>query len=184
MSVTMLKKLGAKQITGDVKKIVRTFCANDGDKISLYTIIGVVNGIKTGIHTTYGEWIAFMGSAEAQNHITGEKFASNMVFIPAPLDGMLQTALQDNESVEFAITVDVKRRDDLGQGYEYLPMPHISTQKNDPLAHLRSSVPNFGIPKEVEALEPPKAEEKEVPVEPAPEYNAEDQAPKSNSKKR
>lgn len=150
-SIVMLKKLGAKQITGDVKKIVRNFCANDGDKIALYTIIGVANGIKTGTHTTYGAWLAFTGSMEAENHVTQERFASNIAFIPAPLDGMLREALGSNESVQFAITVEVKRRDDLGQGYEYLPRPHIATQENDPLAHLRQAVPKIEAPKALNA---------------------------------
>lgn len=148
MSVTMLKKLGAKQIIGDVKKTVKTYCANDGDKVTLYTIFGIANGIKTGT-TNYGEWVSFQGQFEASNYVDGQSYASNQAFIVEPLQSMLMAALKKSDTVQFAITVDVKRRDDLAQGYEYLPTPHIQTQENDPLAHLRNLVPKLEAPKEV-----------------------------------
>lgn len=159
MSVTMVKKLGAKQIIGNVKKAVADFCANDGDKVSLYTIFGVANGVKTGT-SNYGDWTAFQGSFEAANYVEGTSYASNQAFITEPLQSMLVAALRESDTVEFAITVDVKRRDDLNQGYEYLTTPHISTKENDPLAHLRSAVPQIAAPSKVAVLEAPKAEEK------------------------
>lgn len=145
MSVTMLKKLGAKQIVGDVKKAVKIYCANDGDKISLYTIFGVANGVKTGT-SNYGAWTSFQGRFEATNHVDSQSYAGNQAFIVEPLQSMLLAALAGSDEVQFAITVDVKRRDDLGQGYEYLVTPHLQTQENDPLAHLRAAVPQIKAP--------------------------------------
>lgn len=147
---TFLKKLGAKQIMGNVKKAVQDYCPNDGDKVTLYTIFGVANGIKTGT-TNYGPWTAFQGQFEAQNHVDQNAYASNQAFIPEPLQSMLMGALEKSETVQFAITVDVKRRDDLNVGYEFLPTPHIQTQENDPLAHLRSSVPQIAAPVKLDA---------------------------------
>ncbi len=165
-SVTMVKKLGAKQIIGNVKKAVTDFCANDGDKVSLYTIFGVANGVKTGT-STYGEWTAFQGKFEASNYVEGTSYASNQAFITEPLQSMLVDALRESDVVQFAITVDVKRRDDLNQGYEYLTTPHLQTSENDPLAHLRAAVPQISAPVKVAALEAPKVEEK-APETPAP----------------
>lgn len=142
---TFLKKLGAKQIMGNVKKAVQDYCPNDGDKVTLYTVFGVANGIKTGT-TNYGPWTAFQGQFEAQNHVDQNAYASNQAFIPEPLQSMLVAALEKSDTVQFAITVDVKRRDDLNVGYEFLPTPHIQTQENDPLAHLRSALPQIAAP--------------------------------------
>jgi hypothetical protein len=158
-SVTMLKKLGAKQIVGNVKKAVSDFCANDGDKVTIYTIFGIANGVKTGT-SNYGDWVAFQGQFEAENHVDGQSYASNQAFIVEPLQSMLMRALEGSDSVQFAITVDAKRRDDLQCGYEYIVTPHIQTQEADPLAHLRSSVPKLSAPKPVAQLEAPAEDTK------------------------
>ena len=157
MSVTMLKKLGAKQIVGNVKKAISDFCANDGDKVSLYTIIGIANGVKTGT-SNYGDWIAFQGKFEASNHVDGLSYASNQAFIVEPLQSMLVDALQNSDEIRFAITVDAKRRDDLNQGYEYLVTPHIQAKENDPLEDLRASIPAIAAPVKVAELSAPEVE--------------------------
>lgn len=159
MSVTMVKKLGAKQIIGNVKKAVADFCANDGDKVTLYTIFGVANGIKSGV-SNFGDWVAFQGTFEATNYVDGQSYASNQAFITEPIQSMLIRALEGSDSVQFAITVDAKRRDDVAQGYEYVTTPHMQTEENDPLAHLRAHVPQIAAPVKVAQLEAPQAEEK------------------------
>lgn len=161
MSVTMVKKLGAKQIVGDIKKAVRDFCANDGDKVTVYTIFGTANGVKTGT-SNYGDWTAFQGTFEATNYVDGNSYASNQAFITEPIQSMLVQALQNSDAVDFAITVDVKRRDDLQCGYEYITTPHVQTQTSDPLAHLRSAIPQLAAPVKVAALEAPKESEKKT----------------------
>lgn len=154
-SMTMLKKLGAKQILGDVKKVVASACAEDGATAEVYSIYGVTNGIKTGTGT-YGEWTAFQGTFEAINYASGEKFAAIQCFIPEPLQTMIKAALAENDDVKFAFTVSVKRRDDLKEGYEYLVIPHKEAQANDPLEYLRSLIPT---PKPL-TLAAPEATEK------------------------
>lgn len=163
MSVTMVKKLGAKQIIGNVKKAIADFCANDGDKVTLYTIFGIANGIKTGT-SNFGDWVAFQGSFEATNYVDGANYASNQAFITEPIQSMLVQALTESDSVQFAITVDAKRRDDVAQGYEYITTPHMQTKENDPLEHLRALVPKIAAPEKVAALEAPKEPEKVVPA--------------------
>lgn len=133
----LVKKLGAKQILGNVKQVVKDNCENDGDTYQAYTVYGVTNGIKTGM-SNYGEWCAFQGTIEAVNHVTGEGFASTQCFIPEPLESIIKTALEDNDAVEFAFVVHVKRRDDLKEGYEYIVVPRKEAQESNPLAHLKT----------------------------------------------
>lgn len=143
--IQMLKKLGAKQITGDVKKHVKEKCANDGDHFELYSIWGTANGVKTGT-SNFGDWMSFVGQMEAVNRVTGEMFAAAHCFIPEPLSTMLKVALQDHDTVDFAFTVSVKRRDDLQCGYEYLVKPHKAATESDPLEKLRNLIPALPSP--------------------------------------
>lgn len=167
--VTMLKKLGAKQIMGNVQKAVKDFCSNDGDKVTLYTVFGVANGIKTG-STNYGPWTSFQGSFEAENHVDGQAYASNQAFITEPLQSLLLEALNGSDTVQFAITVEAKRRDELLVGYEFLTTPHIQTQQNDPLAHLREAIPKLAAPVKVAEIE--NQTEKETVAEVVAEVEA------------
>lgn len=140
MTMQLLKKLGAKQILGNVKNVVAETCENDGDTYKAYSIYGIANGIKTGV-SNYGEWTAFQGKMEAVNYVSGESFAAPQCFIPEPLQSMLKDALADNDTIEFAFSVHVKRRDDLKEGYEYITEPHKAAQEADPLAALRNLLP-------------------------------------------
>ena len=145
MSMTLLKKLGAKQILGDIKNVVKEKCVNDGDACEVYSIYGTSNGMKTGVGT-FGDWCAFVGNMEAINHVTGEAFAAVSCFVPEPLSTILKNGLAENESIEFAFTVSVKRRDDTKEGYEYFVKPHTKMAESDPLANLRALVAPIAQP--------------------------------------
>jgi len=136
----LVKKLGAKQILGTVKNVVKDQCPKDGDTYKAYSVYGIANGIKTGT-SNFGEWCAFQGKMEAVNYVTGESFAAPQCFIPEPLQSMLRDALAENDTIEFAFSVHVKRRDDLKEGYEYIVEPHKAAQEADPLAALRNLLP-------------------------------------------
>lgn len=176
--VTMLKKLGAKQVLGNIKAITNTMCEKDGDTCKAYTIFGQSNGVKTGVGT-YGTWYAFQGQMEAINHVSGERFAAIQCFIPEPIQSMLLDALKDHEQIEFAFTVSVKRRDDLKEGYEYLVTPHKETRESDPLANLRGLIPDYSKQKTPEKIEPVQADIEDAPKDtPAPKDD-----PKAGKKK-
>jgi len=132
----LLKKMGAKQILGNVKTVVANNCPNDGDMYRAYTIYGKVNGFNTGT-SNHGDWVSFNGNMEGINHDTGEAMQSTVAFIPDPLQTLLLNALQDSEEIEFAFSVSVKRRDDLAVGYEYIVEPHKEAQETNPLAELK-----------------------------------------------
>lgn len=138
----LIKKLGSKQILGNVGGFVREKLHNDhnadGETVKAYTMFGIASGVKTGA-STYGEWTAFTGQMEAVNHFTGENFAASQAFVPEPLQTMMVGTLRENDSIEFAFTVSVKRRDDLERGYEYIVEPLVQAQQADPLAHLKKA---------------------------------------------
>lgn len=155
-NITYLKKIVAKNLVNTpIKEIVKAF-ENDGDKKELYRLIGQASGYQCG-DSNYGPWTAFKGNFEAYN-MDGEVFKSNKAFILEPLQTMLKNALDESEgaTIDFALSVSVKRRDDLGIGYEYNVSPILEVKESDSLSHLRA----MALPS------PEKAEEK--PAEKAP----------------
>jgi hypothetical protein len=154
-SIQMLKKIGANQILGKVKKVVEDYCPENGSVVDAYSVYGSTNGIQKGT-SQFGEWTAFLGRLGAINHITGQRFEGLKCYIPEPLQTAILEGLSKHEEVEFAFTVSIKRRDDLKEGYEYLVKPHREMQEADPLEALRSRIPAIDPPKKVSlALEAP-----------------------------
>ena len=139
MSAKLLKKLGTKQIIGDVLKVSKSI-ENDGDTILLYSLYGESDGVKTGPGTFDNPWTAFQGNMEAVNQLTGEVFSSTQCFVPEPLNTMLLGALKENDKIEFAFSVHLKRRDDLPTNYEYIVEPKQEPQSNDRLAKMRELI--------------------------------------------
>ena len=165
MSVNLLKKMSAATVIGQkIASVVKEHLGGDdkkdGGTLDLYTVFGIANGIKTGEHATNGAWVAFTGNFEANNHLDGSVARSGVVFAPAPMDSMLQSALTENASVSFSFTVTVKRRDDLAVGYEYIVKPHVETSEADPLAHLRQQTQNLLAAPEAPAPEAKKGTKK------------------------
>lgn len=156
------KKLGAKEILGgNVKNIVQGYCPNDLDSVRAYTLLGVVSGFETGV-STYGDWYAFKGDIKAINWITGEEMRGAKAFIPDPLQTMLLESLAGHESVEFALTVHVKRRDDLNEGYEYIVEAHKEAEESDTIKSLEKLIPG-----DFSRLEAPKSKKAPTKKEPA-----------------
>lgn len=159
----LIKKIGSKQVLGNVAAFVKENLHKegmaDGAVSKAYTMFGIVSGVKTGA-STYGEWTAFVGQIEAVNHFTGETFAAGQGFIPEPLQTMLVNALRETDTVEFAFTVSIKRRDDLERGYEYIVEPLVQAKQADPLAHLKRAALEKMPELQIELQPEPAAEEK------------------------
>jgi len=145
----LLKKLGTKQIIGNVGAAIKESCENDGDSVDLYTLGGIANGVKTG-SGTYGDWTALVGTFEAVNMLTGEEMASTQCFVQEPIESMLTTAISEHGEVEFVVKLIGKRRDDLERGYEYNLEPVLQPKKDDRLSNVRGLISNT-----VNALEAP-----------------------------
>lgn len=185
---TILKKMSAKTVCGNVKKLVAEIA--EETNIECYRMFGVITGYEQG-ETNFGIWTAFRGNFESINH-EGESFKAVKAFIPEPIDGMIkeqidllekanaeETELAKKEerqailievSLEFAIIVEAKRRDDLAIGYEYITKPLVEMQKNDSLSHLRTA-----------ALEAPKTEVQLLEVD---DKSTDDDNQKTSEKKK
>ena len=134
---TLLKKISSKNIVTDLKAVVRSI-EKDGGVREIYRILGIVSGFKDG-ESNFGAYTEFQGTFYATNCVSGEAFESGKCFLPDPLPGMLKGALSNADSVEFALAVSIKRRDELNIGYEYLVAPLVETRTADPLAHLKQA---------------------------------------------
>ena len=162
MGMQLLKKIGAKQILGNITKVLEGI-TDDQTAVDVYTVIGKSNGIKTGVGT-FGEYFGFLGTFEAVNHITGEVMTTTRCYIQEPLSTILVNAMSSNDEIEFAYTVAMKRRDDLERGYEWMVKPHTAVTQSDTLSHLRKlALPNMAEPETKAepklAPEPEKASE-------------------------
>jgi len=132
--MALVKKISAKSIIGDVKKLVKT--RENGDVIPLMNAYGRATGFKTG-NTDFGAWTAFTGNFEAVSLVTGEEFQGRQIFLVEPLQGMLMDQLASAESVDFAYTLSVVVNESLPMGYEYRINPITEIKRSDELESLR-----------------------------------------------
>lgn len=140
---TLQRKLSAKTIMGNVRKHVS---AVEGENISLFSIMGMTHGIKDGTGDN-GPWVAFLGTFEAVNYITGEISRGGQAFVPKALEDILVATVREqqkgdsNASVQFAIEVGVKTNSVLAIGYEYTVKSLLKMSGADPLEALRARLP-------------------------------------------
>lgn len=136
--LTVLKKMSASAIVPNLKQVAASIEA-DKKTLDVYRIWGAVDSIRTG-ESKYGDgtFVAFRGDIEAANLLTGELFYAPEAFLHEPLASMIKSALAAQDRVEFAMTVALKRRDELAVGYEFICKPIVETQRSDALAHLRA----------------------------------------------
>lgn len=160
--MNQLKKITAKHLNlapalAEFKKT-----AEDGAIAPLYTIVGQVTGFRTGTGT-YGEWIMFQGNFVATRKDTGEVFSSPQAGLPAFVSDQLAPLVKqaNGQAVEFAFEISIKRREDLGIGYEYLVKSLIEQQISDPmqalLARAGVTVPQLAAPAPAASEQPAEA---------------------------
>lgn len=143
MPATLLKKISAKTVMGNVKEIAKTM--KDGEKKDLFKILGVCKGFKQD-ESTYGQYTEFHGSFYAVDMCSGMEYESAKAFLIDPWTDMLISALDGNDSVEFAITISILARDELPMGYEYIGSPMVETKRADPLAALKAAAGLAALP--------------------------------------
>lgn len=153
--MALVKKISAKVIFGDIKKVCKT--KEDGDVVDLANFYGRATGFKTGT-TDFGSWTAFTGNFEAVNLQTCEEFQARQIFLVEPLQGMLLDQLASAESVDFACKISVVVNESLPTGYEYRVTPLVDVKRSDELDALRQIA---GAPS-LKVLEAPKPNVKET----------------------
>ena len=154
MGMTFIKKLSAKSIIGSVKKIsfdnfyeennIEKPKKDRPEQIDLFTILGIVKGLKTGT-TDNGEWISFEGEFKATRLLDGEIFRGPRAFISEPAQSMLESALEENETVEMAFVISIIPGDN-AYGYEYRTSPLIEPAENDGIAALELKIKSLPKP--------------------------------------
>jgi hypothetical protein len=133
--ITTVKKLTTKIIVG--KKIGKVEA-----RITLYSVIGVASGLKTG-ESNYGAWTALVGRFEAERTADGELFSAPLLLLPdeATAAPIIQ-AVKIHEGVEFALIVSVEPTLS-APGYVYDVTSVVSPRRNDMLAILRTTLREF-----------------------------------------
>lgn len=144
MSVTFKKKLSAKTIVGDVKKMIKDGTLAPG--AVLYRAIGIADNMRTG-QSAYGEWTAFSGDFEVTNMVTGEVLRGAEFFPDKGFTEALANRLRaaPGESVEFALEVCIDISDDYPTGYAYVTRPILADAHNR-LGALRERVAALPAP--------------------------------------
>ena len=161
MATSLLKKMSAKNILGYKLKAPE-------HQIDLYTIMGVVSGVKSG-EGDYGPWTSFTGSFEAVRIDNGDSYKSAVCFIPEPLSAMMADKFRGDDvtQLEFAIMVGYKPCD-TPIGYEYTTEMLIDADESDPLKMLRDQVTLIlPAPKKEEEKEEEKEEVKKAVKKPS-----------------
>lgn len=158
--VNAVKKLSAKTIVGDVKKLVRSGELKSGTV--LYRVLGIADGIRTG-ESTYGAWTAFSGDFEAINMLTGEVSRGPQFFADKSFTDALLSRMNANPgaAVEFALEVALEVSDDYPMGFAYVTRP-IVENAHDRLGALRQRFAALPAP-DVKPKDDAPAEEAPAP---------------------
>lgn len=125
----LLSKISVKTVCGNVKELPNE---------NLMRVIGIAKGTFTGT-TNFGEYVGFKGQFKAINLATGEEFSSGKLFLPEIAQNLVEGALSETESVEFAFDLGKKEADN-AVGYEYTIQPLIEAKENNPLALLEQKL--------------------------------------------
>lgn len=136
---TELRKITTKEI-GWTRADVQAAAIKAGKAIQLYTLIGVVNGVKPG-STSMGDFAKLLGEFEAVNLSTGETFHSGTAILPNFIgDNIAAAVMRGAESVQFAITVSAKPDEKSVAGFVYAVESGMAPSEHSPLAQLRNQV--------------------------------------------
>lgn len=149
----IVKKLTAKSVMHNVKKVVKDAGLKDGDEMQLFRIIGKVSSCE-GVDSEYGTSIRFKGVFEAINDVTGEVVSSHsQCFLPEVAQDLLHSVVmahQDGDSeanVAFGFEIGVRADDNLPTGYEYTCRPLVEAKGEDALSDLRNETLLLDAPK-------------------------------------
>jgi hypothetical protein len=150
--MSLLKKITAKTVLGDVKKIAFGDDKQLEKGFPAMRVLGVVRNVQTGT-SDYGDWVKFKGSFKATNLLTGEEFNSSALMLPEVASDLLDTAIQsvgdDFESIECAFDIGLKGAD-TSIGYEYTVTPLVEMSTSDPIVALEKQLPAMPKVKQLE----------------------------------
>jgi len=133
----MLAKLSTATVFGEIK--VKDLVESK-EPIKIMQVYGIAKKIITG-HTTFGDWMGFIGSFEAVNLSTGVKYASGKCFLPVNITSLLAGEFtQDIDSVRFGYEISACFNEKNACKYEYTVSTLIKPKEDNPIAQLRNEV--------------------------------------------
>lgn len=144
---TVVKKITAKTVMGNIKQIIREQNnadgkpLADGDSLALFDVIGQVMGHQTG-ESDFGPWVKLKGRFRATNRLTSEVFNSSTALLPEEITDPVLAALQLDgaQAVDMAFTVSLKIDDASATGYVYTVASLLDMAADDPLEQLAARV--------------------------------------------
>lgn len=151
-----IKKISVKSVLGQA---VKTLVPAEGSKM-LMRVYGSAQDTKT-VTTQFGDGVGFTGNFRAVNLITGEEFASNVLWVPDVLTLLIKAALADAEQVEFAFDIGVKANPDVAIGYEYVTASLVESREPDYMTQLAAKLPPLPL-----ALAAPETTENQAEEKP------------------
>lgn len=159
-----LKKITIGTING--KRGGFTVKEGDADRV-VGRIFGRVDSVATK-SSNYGDYLRFAGMIKAINEDREESF-SPVLILPSPADSLLAAALEKDEAkmgVQFAFDIVLRampKKNPTDRGYEFIVMPLLDTEANDPLKAMQAALPPLPPAAKQQAALPgteaPKAEE-------------------------
>lgn len=138
---TQIRKITIKEVFGDRKTVLEAAVAAKGKIANLFSVIGVVDGVKPG-STDKGDYLRLIGQFEATNLDTGQIYSSGACILPNFIgDGIGAALLRPNaQSVQFAIVLGAKTDEKSVTGYVYTGDSLLPPSEHSPLVALRATL--------------------------------------------
>jgi hypothetical protein len=134
----LVKKITTKIIVG--KKLAKL-----EEKTRLYSIIGIVSGLKSG-ESNYGAWTALIGRFEARRESDGQIFSATMALLPEVAGDPVISAVRSSQGddIEFGLIISAEPTLS-APGYVYDIQTVIPAGRHDALSNLRSLMHPFHV---------------------------------------
>ncbi len=160
----IVKKLTLR--TMNLGKIqIRKAVTEENPTASLAKIVGRTTTAQP-VQSEQGESIRLIGEFNGVNLLTGEAFTSTTCFIPNFVAQPLANALQESESVDFAIEITAKYSEKSAVGYEFGVKPLLETKRTNALQELMDragvALPALAAPVTEESNIAPIAKKKKI----------------------
>ena len=114
----------------------------DGTPIPILRAYGLVSGTKEG-EGDYGPFCAFLGTFEAENLSSGQRFRAAKLFLPNEAEEMVQGSLAsaNGGKVKIGFDIEVSYDADASTKYVYHVTPLVDEGEGDVLREMAESLP-------------------------------------------
>lgn len=153
--ITILTKMSTRTIGAKPTRVVDQ---KEDKPLPLYHVYGKARGTKLKEGNDGQMTTAILGNFEAVNLDGGEVFRSGVLYLPAGISDILETAVaklkDDADSVDFALEICATKAQNK-IGYSYVARPLLKPQASDDLSQLRELI-SAARPKQLTGAAPKK----------------------------